>query len=278
MPFQLRIPCVFVLLALLAGCASAPQKADRLAAEFGFTRLIVPGEGFEHIAYFSPGTGPSDTLHVYLEGDGTPWLTPTVISPDPTPRKPLMLRLMRHDTKPALLLGRPCYFGLARQLACSAELWTSARYGPRVLDSLSRALRNFLQNPPAASEATYTRIGLFGYSGGGALAMLLAPRFPETYAVATVAGNLNVTDWTTLHRYSALAASFNPADQAPLPRNIAQVHWAGAKDDNLPPSIIQPVVARQHNAIFRIEENADHFNGWDEAWQWTLSYLNGLAR
>lgn len=262
----------------LAGCASAPQKVDRLAAEFGFVRIIVPGQGHEHIAYFSPGAGPSDTLHVYLEGDGTPWLTPTVIAPDPTPRKPLMLRLMRHDDTPALLLGRPCYFGLARQPGCSAELWTSARYGPRILDSLSRALRNFMANPDYAPGKAYSRIALFGYSGGGALAMLLAPRFPETYAVATLAGNLDVKSWTALHHYSPLDASMNPADFPPLPQHITQVHWAGANDKNLPPNIIQPVVARQHNAMWRIEENADHFGKWDAAWQWTLSYLNNTAR
>lgn len=267
----------FTTVAFLLGCATPTQKVDELATNAGFVRLVLPGEHFNHLAYFSPGKTSSNTLHVYLEGDGSPWLTPQVISLDPTPRKPLMLKLMRQDSVSALYLGRPCYFSLFNEANCTPTIWTDGRYGAVVVTSLERALRNFLTNsrlrPPNAENAAFDRIALFGHSGGGTLAMLLAPRIAQTYAVATIAANLDINAWTTYRGFSSLRRSINPADQPALPRNIRQIHWAGARDLNIPPTLIEPVVARQYNAIWRIDENNNHDKDWRGPWDWTLSQL-----
>jgi hypothetical protein len=53
---------------------------------------------FRHVVLDKPGH-PSRVLHVYLDGDGTPWDGNTA-AVDPTPRNTLVLGLMRLDDRP----------------------------------------------------------------------------------------------------------------------------------------------------------------------------------
>ena len=72
------------------------------------------------------------------------------------------------------------------------RLWTSARYGDEAVASMAAALR-----PDLAMESGYDRVVWVGHSGGGALAMLLAERVPETTAVVTIAADLDTEAWAT---------------------------------------------------------------------------------
>jgi len=101
----------------VAPCATPSSRIEGLALGHGYTRLILPGQGFAHVAYFKPGSR-GYVLHVYIEHDGTPWATLTTPAADPTPSHPLALELMAQDDAPALYLGRPCYFGAARESPC----------------------------------------------------------------------------------------------------------------------------------------------------------------
>jgi pimeloyl-ACP methyl ester carboxylesterase len=253
---------------LLGGCISPQELLDIRAADFGFQRLLLNGDGFRHVAYHKPGgTG---ALHVYLDGDGTPWRNRYTVAIDPTPRRPLMLRLMAYDPHPALYLGRPCYHGQHAEPGCSPLLWTARRYGPEVLDSLAAALVNYLAKNP------YPELVFIGHSGGGTLAMLLAERFSRTRAVLTLAANLDIDAWTALHDYTPLTGSLNPADRPPLPAPIAQLHLAGTDDDNVPAALIEPVVRRQPCAEFRALPGHDHFCCWEQEWPQLLRELETL--
>ena len=53
------------------------------------------------------------------------------------------------------------------------------------------------------------QIVFIGYSGGGTLATLLVEHFPQTRAVVTIAGNLDVKAWTEYHNYEPLFLSIN---------------------------------------------------------------------
>ena len=97
---------------------------DGLAAELGLVGRKLRGDGFELIAYGNRIAHPSGRLHVYLEGDGVPWITRTLIALDPTPRNPLALRLMALDPAPALYLARPCYNGTAKAPGCNPLSFT----------------------------------------------------------------------------------------------------------------------------------------------------------
>jgi pimeloyl-ACP methyl ester carboxylesterase len=107
---------------------------------------------------------------------------------------------------------------------------------------------------------------LIGYSGGGALAMLVAERVANVSAVVTIAGNLDTEAWTRLHAYSPLSGSLNPARRAPLPSRIAQLHLTGGKDKNVPVALIEPVVRRQPHAELRVYDDADHGCCWAREW------------
>jgi len=214
----------------LAACSSPTRAFSRYAHSLGMREEIVEGTVFRHVVFASAAPA-SRTLHVYLDGDGTPWSV-WAPSPDPTPRNPLVLRLMALDPTPSVYLGRPCYHGLAEEPPCTKTLWTSARYSEAVVSSMAEALRR------KVAEFGVERLVWFGHSGGGALAMLLAPRFQATTDVVTVAANLDTDAWAELHGYARLDGSLNPARQPPLPARIRQRHYVGGEDSNVPREVV----------------------------------------
>lgn len=254
--------CVF----LVSACASNAVRTDRIASDFGLQRQIVKGSEFDHVVYLNESS-QSAVLHIYLEGDGVPWLMRYLVNPDPTPRNPLMLRLMQQDPTNRIYLGRPCYHGLASSESCSPNLWTYARYGETVVESMSAALRRLLE------QRDYTRLVFLGHSGGGALAMLLAERFAETEAVLTLAGNLDHLAWTKMHGYIPLGASLNPASRSVLKEDVYQLHVAGGRDRNIPAHIIRDFVGTQKNAELLVVEGFDHGCCYQRIW---LELLNKL--
>ncbi len=247
---------------LLAACATPAERFDRRASALGFASTALQGDGFHHLAYVAGPLGGSDTLHVYIEHDGTPWLDLTQPSANPTPRMPLALELMAADVGPRLFLGRPCYFAplVERDVTCVPLYWTHLRYSPEVVGSMAAALRRFLV------LHSYRRVVLIGYSGGGTLAWLVAAHIPETAAVITVAANLDTDDWTRIHGYTRLAGSLNPALMPPLSATIVQRHYVGGRDRNVPPTIVQSFARRHPGA--RVVEIAefDHQCCWIERW------------
>ncbi|HEX6795820.1 MAG TPA: alpha/beta fold hydrolase [Casimicrobiaceae bacterium] len=247
--------------ALLAcACATPSRQFAAEAHALGFASAVIEGDPFRHAVWFAQVDERSDALHVYIEHDGTPWIDVTRVSGDPTPRTPFALELMARDTGPRLFLGRPCYFEMRFDAACSPSSWTHRRYAPEVVHSMASALRAFLEQHP------YRHVVLIGYSGGGTLAWLLASRVPQTSAVVTIAANLDTDAWTTLHRYSTMTGSLNPALQPPLPSSIIDVAYVGGRDDNVPPSIARSFAARHRNAKIVEVAGFDHRCCWIERW------------
>lgn len=239
---------------VLASCAENP--AQKIVQQQGFGSQVVAGAPFLHQVYSNAMSG--DTLHVYIEGDGSPWLGKRQVSPDPSPTNPLMLRLMASDSGPSIYLGRPCYFHLADP-ECSPTWWTQGRYSAQVVASLSSALDHVLDG--------HKRIILIGHSGGGTLAMLLAGRRSDVVGVMTLAGNLDITAWANYHGYTPLALSLNPADQLPLSAAVAQRHYIGEEDSVVTAEMLSPVIERQPaGTSLNVIKNADHACCWQENW------------
>ena len=193
-------------------------------------------------------------IHVYIEGDGRPWRTRTSISADPSPRNPLMLRLMTLDTNHTLYIGRPCYYQ-TNDKKCTPNWWTNSRYGNRVVKSMNRVLDLHLSNDK--------EVVLIGHSGGGTLAMLMAAQRQDVVAVVTLAGNLNVAAWASHHNYSPLVGSLDPAALPQLDQNIKQLHFLGAKDHTILKSMLQPVIDKQHNAKLVELADVSHSCCWE---------------
>jgi hypothetical protein len=260
---------ILAILTLLGACRSPAGKFDQTAASLGLQRDVVMGAGFQHVLFWRNGW-PHKTLHIYLGGDGTP-VSAGRPAKDPTPRNPLMLRLMRLDPGPAVYVGRPCYHGLVSTAGCSGDFWTSARYSESVVSSLAAAIRRIMMS------RGYERIFLFGHSGGGTLAMLLAERFPEVRAIVTIAANLDIDAWTDHHGQNRLTASLNPVSRPPLPPGILERHYAGSRDRIVPPTLTAPGV-RGANAKLIVIEGYDHVCCWTELWPTILADIAAAER
>lgn len=255
----------------MTACTTPAQRIHNQAVEYGFRPFELWGNDFRLTAFFKEGRrGRDKHLHVYLEGDGSPWRHRYTVAEDPTPLRPVMLKLMALDTDPALYLGRPCYHGHAKDRGCSPELWTGRRYGPEIVDSMAAGLTGFL------AHTAYSHLALFGHSGGGTLALLLAPRFSATDAVVTLAGNLDPAAWTAGHHYSPLQGSLNPAGMRN--QGWAEYHYFGSADLIVPPSIFEPIARRRTGARVSVLAGFDHGCCWERIWPAILAGLEAESR
>ncbi len=262
-------PLLICAAAMLAACATPAQRMNDIAVHLGYSRAVVRGTNFSEVAYYNSVRASGGELHVYLEGDGLPWVRRFRVARDPTPRRPLMLRLMALDQTPSVYLARPCYQGYAQDPPCTPWMWTQGRYSTRVVDSMAAALRKVM------AGGRYDGLVFLGYSGGGTLAMLLAERFPQTRAVITVAGNLDPDAWTAYHGYTPLTGSLNPARRPPLSLSVVQLHLAGSKDSDVPPGLIRAAAAREDNARVMVMRGFDHVCCWARIWP---GLLRGLSK
>lgn len=257
---RLHYLAFFSLVIILGACSA--MTAQRLAENFGVIAEQVASEQFKHQVFRKQGEGK--LLHVYIEGDGRPWRSRKSVALDPTPKNPLMLRLMAIDPAPAIYVGRPCYFNL-RDANCSPDWWTDKRYSNTVVRSLDNVVQQY--------AAPYDGIILFGHSGGGTLAMLVAALRTDVAAVVTLAGNFDIDAWAQHHRYSYLHGSVNPAKQTPLSETILQHHYLGELDQNIKPDMIRATIEQQHAAQLFMLPDADHSCCWQKLWPDLLNKL-----
>ena len=240
-------PLSAAILAMLfcGACASIDPaqrraQADALAASAGWSRLLLPSGQFALTAYVPAAAPPQPLLTIYIEGDGHAWNTPNTPSDDPTPVQPMALKMaLQHAGAAVAYLGRPCQYRDATQgAACPVQYWTESRYAPEVIAATSLAVDQLKQRSGAR------RVILIGYSGGGAVAALVAARRDDVARLVTVAANLDTDAWARLQRLQPLAGSLNPADAWPRLQAIPQRHFAGANDRVVPPAVQQSYAAR----------------------------------
>lgn len=254
----------------LSSCMTIPSLEERrslaneLARLHGWQSVLIESEKFDLVAYVPSFQNPGKKLTIYIEGDGLAWVGRTQPSFDPTPRDPLALRLaLAHQDGNAVYLGRPCQYVDAELSGCSRLYWTDMRFAPEVISATSQAI-DILKQKFGAS-----RLVLVGYSGGGAVAALVAARRNDIALLVTVAGNLDHRAWTSYHHISPLAGSLSPADQVDALHNIPQWHFVGASDGNITPEIIQSFANRfplRYRPEVRVMPGFDHRCCWAESW------------
>jgi len=256
---------------LLSGCnavsllQSREERAQSVAQENGWTKQQF-ATGQYTITGFRPRySRGSDALAVYIEGDGVAWVTPTVISSDPTPDTPLTLSLAVQDPTPnRIYLARPCQYAPQRELAqCDPAFWTSHRYAPEILASLNKAIDQ------AKQESGAQHIRVFGYSGGGNLAILIASQRTDVTAIVTIAGNIDHGAWTRAHGDTPLFGSLDAVDVADSVAHIPQTHFVGEEDDVVPPHVSASYAGHAGDtsrlSIINVS-GADHDCCWVEKW------------
>lgn len=253
------VACGLMIALALVACASPARRAQSLAQRGGLMPLVLQGGAFE-LRAFAATRPPRDLLTVFIDGDGSPWVDGgRRISADPTPRKPLALELALETPGSVLYLGRPCYFALQRQPVCPSALWTSRRYSPEVVASLVAAATRY------AAARGFRRVLLVGYSGGGALAALMARTLPGTVGLVTIAGNLDPQAWARSHGYLPLTGSLDPALEPP-PRGLPQWHLVGDSDTNVPYRVARPYFVRFPSARVIRYPGFGHVCCWARAW------------
>jgi pimeloyl-ACP methyl ester carboxylesterase len=265
-----RATCALWFVLALAACATPTERFEAWLQARDLAPGIVAGDGFHHLLIERNQDAVAARLHVYIEGDGAPWLTPTVPAVDPTPVRPLALELALLDPGPAIYLGRPCYLGV-RDPGCEVGWWTDRRYAEEIVRSLAAAVEDY------ARARNHRRVVIIGHSGGGVLALLLAERLPAVERVVTLGANLDLAAWTRTHRYSPLTGSLDPATRRPSAR-VRETHYVGGRDHNVPPALVRAAVARRGAGEIIELPDYDHRCCWVRLWPRVLAELRSADR
>jgi hypothetical protein len=259
-------PKLFALAALLAlsACANRLETADNLAGPAGLKRGEISAGQFR-LTYFSRVSGGQAPINVYLEGDGLAWQTSSRPSSDPTPVNPMGLSLASLDSSPNVIyLARPCQY-TKDDRNCQEAYWTDRRFSEEVIASMNQAIDKLV--PRGRS------INLTGYSGGGAVAALIAASRKDVTSLRTVAGNLDHVAVNRHHGVSQMPGSLNAIDVAPKLATLPQEHFVGEKDSIVPPFIAQSFVKSlgdRRCAAVTLVNGATHGNGWADTWKAAL--------
>jgi Serine hydrolase (FSH1) len=259
-----------LLFAMLTACAQWDRNAnaDAQASPAGLQRELIVTDKFVLTA-FSRISQPNAPLHLYIEGDGQAWYSTTEPSLDPTPVDPVALKLAVQDPGANVVyLSRPCQF-TPPQLnpECGVPWWTGKRFSPAVVQSMNEAVNQLVARTPGQ------RIDLVGFSGGGAIAILVAARRRDIASIRTVAGNLDDEFINHLHGVASMPESVDAIDYANQVATIAQVHFSGEADAVVPPEVARRFVAAEKSNCARAVtvSGLGHNGDWSSRWHTLLA-------
>ena len=259
-------------MSLVSGCASLDRSAyaETLAQPAGLQREILVSSGF-HLTAFLRITRPDQPLRIYIEGDGLAWISRMEPSLDPTPVAATGLTLATVDPLANVAyLARPCqYTPMKDNPRCQAVYWTGKRFAPEVIDAMDAAVGELAARVPGQA------VELVGFSGGGAVAVLVAARRHDIAMLRTVAGNLDVEYVNQLHQVSPMPASLNPIDFARQVAGIAQIHFSSAQDAVVPPKAAHRFAAAVGSSCVRtlVVNGISHDGEWALRWRDLLAQM-----
>jgi hypothetical protein len=245
------------------GCGSLDpdDNAQRIAGPALLQRKPLHAGAFVLTSFARIGV-PGEPIDIYIEGDGHAWQSRTEPAPNPTPRQAMGLRLAAKDPAANVVyLARHCQF-TTRDPHCEMAYWTSKRYSREVIEAMNEAVSHYAALSPGSA------LHLIGYSGGGTLAVLIAGERNDIASIRTVAGNLDIDEVMRLHTVSPMPLSVNPIDEAYQVAAIPQIHFSGAADRIVPPSIAERFARAVGGACVqtRIIAGMGHESRWDERW------------
>jgi pimeloyl-ACP methyl ester carboxylesterase len=261
---------------LLGACAvlqSPTERTESLAIDAGFVTIKLPDRRLRGFLRTAPGSKAADKVSIYVESDGAPWRMPDEPPYDPTPLKQMVLRMAVTDTSASVAyLGRPCQYLPPQELAqCHPELWMRGRFSEDAVAAMDAAVTRIKTNAGASG------VNLIGYSGGGAIAALVATRRSDVSCLVTIAAPLDTEAWTTTINVSPLSYSLNPADLAHKLSQVRQTHFRGRQDTLVPPTTSQRFLVQTPSAVVIDKERYDHECCWGEDWK-TVRQESCLAR
>lgn len=267
---------VFLVAALLliSACAHEDPRrhAQDLATRAGLIRSEIQTRDFLLVAY-SRIAEPRQPVHAYFEGDGLAWLSRNRLSDDPTPHRATGLALAAADPAPNVVyLARPCQYIDLRAHPCDPVWWSGKRFAEEVVRSENEALDMLMRG------ASMQPVHLVGYSGGAAIAVLVAARRQDVASIRTVAGNLDSEAVNRFHGVSPMPDSLNPIDVAPALAPVPQIHFVSDGDTVVPPSIAIRFAAAAPGCAHVVSVvGPSHESGWAARWAALLARIPACA-
>jgi hypothetical protein len=228
---------VFALaLIALSGCASQQEQLVQWSSDHGASASTVQTTGFTLQTVAPINLQVNKTLTIFIEGDGRAWATSTQPSLDPSPRVFSTVALAMNTQHPGVYLARPCQFVMSA--GCERSIWTDARFSRPVIDSMNTAVDAMKKRYGAE------RIELVGYSGGAAVALLVAGERTDVAQIQTVSGNTNPKAWVVFNQLSGLKGSLDPLANAKSLSLIPQRHFVGTEDSIIPMALTEDFVRK----------------------------------
>lgn len=245
---------LFVLVSVV-GCGSVPAN-HRTQAPPGWHKRIIEAKPFQLDSLWKQPIKQADVVTIYIEGDGHAWISRQLISPDPTPRDPVALKLAQADRDASVVyLARPCQYVMSE--ACHYRYWTHARFSEVVIQAMNAAIDQI--------KATYgaNAVNLVGFSGGGAVSIILASRRKDVTHLIVVGGNIDPAVWANFHALALLKGSINPMDvldNVPSSTNLCFLY--GKEDKVFPPPLVRQFEKKVHairpDALFKTAPGVGH--------------------
>lgn len=269
--FALPLMAAGLATSALTGClnstiAMREETAERIAGPAFMVERDIPAQPFLLTAYERVHEN-GGTANIYIEGDGLAWVSKSRISLDPTPKNPVSLHLASRDkAENVIYLARPCQYSKlldAPETPCNSAYWTNKRFAPEVLSAYDAALDNI--------KARYGISGfnLVGFSGGGAVAAILAGQRNDVLSLRTVAGNLDHRAHSAYHHVTYLDDSLNPPEYAAKLRTVPQYHFLGGRDAIVPPAVLHSylqALGPSRCVQYELIQDAGHDEGWVNKW------------
>lgn len=277
---------ILLIFLTLYGCQNPAKHSNlnhseiHLAENSGFKTSIIKTKNFEITSLIKQNslTESSNKLVIYIEGDGRSWIKKSILSKDPTPPYALGLRLAIQDPRgqepntTIAYLARPCQFTEHKPTpsTCDAKYWSSDRFSEVVISNMNEAVDKIKIESGLDNQH---KIELIGYSGGAAVAVLLAARRTDVDVLRTVAGDLNHDMMSEYHHTTPLPHSLNPISFANKLSNVKQIHYIGTNDKTVPKKVTESFIKECDKYLTKqalrpvvIAINATHQKGWENRW------------
>ena len=269
MKYLSKILLTSIFCTLLSSCSSNLAvrviDADFVAKSNNFTKRLVKGGDF-WITTYQRVNNKNLPYVFYIEGDGHAFNSRYNISDNPTPNRPMLLKLATLDDRPNVIyISRPCqYTDISYNPKCNQSYWTDKRMSNEVVLSINEVIET-LNND--------NKFSLIGFSGGGGLAVLIAARNAHVKDIITLSGNLDHVSFNKHHNAKPMLGSLNPIDYAAKVSQIPQLHISGGEDKTVPPFIADKYVSASHSICVHqaIFDTAKHQKGWEDIWKYILT-------
>lgn len=204
--------------------------------------------------------------NIYIAGDGSVSTSIEEWEIDPTPKNPVALHLASKDRSDNVIyIARPCQYTamLSKGDTCNDSIWKDERFSSAVIKSFGTALDDIAER--------YDIIGfnLIGYSGGAAIATLLAAERNDIISIRTVAGILDHEAHSTITNTPKLSGSLNPVKEASSLTQTPQYHFIGGQDNYVPPTVLHSYLQAMPptNCVqTMLVQEAGYEAGWVDKW------------